>query len=135
MDSNEIHLKSFFSLDPSQRMEPLVTNRQCLIWLCVCPADESARRWQKLAHATFATYVIIGLVCTSAACLAFYWTYVSIDLGKSVYAFMLVFGQFTPIYAAVAGIFLQQKIGTIFDSLTTIYAASKLERNKTEAQI
>lgn len=107
-------------------MEPLVTNRQCLIWLYVCSADESASRWQKLAHAIFAAYVVIALVCTSAACLAFYWTFVSVDLGKSVYAFMLVFGQFTAIYAVVAGIFLRHKIGAIFDNLSTIYTASEL---------
>lgn len=106
-------------------MEPLITSRKCLVWLYVYPADESSSKWQKLAHATFATYIIVALIGVVAACYAFSWKFASIDLGKSVYAFMLVFDQFTAIYAVLAGFLLRHKFGKIFDNLTTIYQARK----------
>lgn len=107
-------------------MEPLTTNRRSLIWLCVSPADEFTNQRQKWAHAIFAVFTIIGLMCTFTACFAFGWKYLSTDLGKSIFAFMFVVGHFICIYAVLAGIFLlRHKFGILFDNLSDIYKASK----------
>lgn len=109
-------------------MEPLATNRQCLIWLRMCAADESANRRQKIAHAIFAMLVLTALMSGISASLIFMWKFISIDVGRSVFAFMLVATEFTVIYLASVGmILLRHKIGTIFDNLSTIYKDSKFE--------
>lgn len=108
------------------KMEPLSTNRRCLIWLCIHPADESASRRQKIAHSLFAMMVLVSLSCGCAASAAFCWNSVSIDLGRAFFSFMCVTTEFSMIYMALVGIFLMRhKIGTIFENLSKIYKASK----------
>lgn len=107
-------------------MDPLVTNRQCLICLRILPADETASRRQRLAHSIFAGAVLIGLACGMTACLAFCWKFASIDLGRSIFAFLFVIGEFTFTYMALVGmILLRHKIGSIFENLKAIYKASE----------
>lgn len=54
------------------------------------------------------------------------WKFLSIDAGKSIFAFMFVVGQFICMYAVLTGIFLlRHKFGAIFDNLSAIYKASK----------
>lgn len=107
-------------------MEPLVTNRRCLVWLCICPADEYTSRWQKLAYIIFAMFVSSGLIGGSAACLAFSWKFLSIDLGRAMFAFTFVAAEFTAIYMALVGVIsMRRKIDTIFKNLSTIYKNSK----------
>ena len=107
-------------------MEPLSTNRRCLIWICIHPADESASRRQKIAHSLFATMVLVTLLSGCAAGIAFCWKFVSIDLGKTFFSFMCVAAEFSALYMALVGMFLMRhKIGTIFENLLKIYKASK----------
>lgn len=106
-------------------MEPLVTNRRCLIWLYAYPADASTTRWQKLAHVAFAVFVLTVLIGHFASSFVFGWKYISIDVGKSVFAFMFCINEFFLISLMAAGMILLRKIGRIFDDLSTIYKASK----------
>lgn len=103
-------------------MEPLATTRQSLTWLCMCPADESSSRWQKIAYTAFTT---IGVVVTGVGIvggLTFCAKFVSIDLGKSMFAFLYVAAEFTVIYTALVVLLLMRhKIGSILKALTTIY--------------
>lgn len=105
-------------------MEPLVTNRQCLIWLRICPADEFTSRRQKLAYTIFAVFVVIGLVCGLAGSLSSGWKFMSIDLGESVYAFVYSIALIIVLFMALVGqIVLPHKIVSIFDNLKAIYKA------------
>lgn len=107
-------------------MEPLATNRQCLIWLCVCPADERTSRWQKLAHIAFALTTLTGIICGFVSCSAFVWKFISIDVGRTMYAFTFMAGELAVIYMTLAGIvLLRHKISTVFENLGTIYNESK----------
>lgn len=108
------------------KMEPLATNRQVLIWLYMCPADESASRWQKIAHTISAMFALLGLICVFIACTAFIWKYVSIDVGRCIFAIMFLAAESTATYMALVGmVSMRQKIGRIFDDLSTIYKDSK----------
>lgn len=99
-------------------MEPLVTNRRCLIWISVCPADESSNRWQKLAYVIFSLIILAMLLFGITASAVFCWKFVSIDLGRSVFSFVVVAAEFTAIYLALVGmILLRHKIGAVFDNL------------------
>lgn len=110
----------------SKRMTPLATNRQCLIWLYICPAKKSTSQWQKLAHVICATTVLSGLICGFVSNAIFVWKFRSIDVGQTMYAFTFMSGEFSATYMALVGmIFLRHKIDTIFHKLSKIYKASK----------
>lgn len=104
----------------------LVTNRQCLIWLGLCPINESTSRWQEHAYAAVAATALIVLICFLVSCLAFGGKYLSIDVGRSVFAFMFSTGVFAMILMTLDGmILLRHEIGSIFDKLSAIYKTSK----------
>lgn len=107
-------------------MKPLVTNRQCLILLCICPADERTSRRQKLAYYCCATIALFGLIGGFISNLSFARKFLSIDVGQAMYAFTFLFDEFAVLYMTLVGmILLRQKIATIFDNLSGIYKARK----------
>lgn len=107
-------------------MQPLVTNRQCLIWLCICPAKKLTNRRQSLARAMCATIALTGLMCSFTSNLMFAWKFISLDVGQAMYALTFMFGGFAVLYMAVVGmILMRRKIASIFDNLSTIYKASE----------
>lgn len=107
-------------------MEPLTTNHKCLIWLSACPSNKPTNRWQKLAYVIFSLAILVVLLFGFSANLLFRWRFHSIDMGRSMFAFMFAVSEFGIIYMALVGmILLRHKIGTIFDSLSTIYKARK----------
>lgn len=109
-----------------KKMEPLVTNRRCLTWLCICEADKSTNRWKKFAHAIYAVTVVVGCIGAFASSFAYSWKFASIDLGKSLFSLMFVAAEITAIYSALVGmILMRHKIDPIFNSLSTIYRARK----------
>lgn len=107
-------------------MEPLITNRQCLVWLRSCSPEESTTARQKLVHTMFAMIVLTALICLFATSVAFSWKFASIDEGRSVFAIMFVLAEFALIcMELVAMIALRHKIDVIFDKLSAIYEGSK----------
>lgn len=107
-------------------MEPLKTTHRCLIWLCMCPAEETASRWQKFAYNTFGTIVLVAIISGFVANVVFCVRFISIDLERSMFAVMFVAAQFGVIYMALVAIFFKrQKINTIFKNLTIIYRDGK----------
>lgn len=108
-------------------MEPLVTNRQCLVWLRIGSPDESITQRQKQMHTTFATIVLAALFCVIVGCLAFFWKFISIDVGRSVFALLAAIVGFSALYMATVGmIWLREKICAIFDDLSAIHRDSKI---------
>lgn len=108
------------------KMEPLVTNRRYLVWLCMCPASKSTSRWQEIAHATFAITALTGLVSILVPCTVFFWKFISIDMGRCMFALVFIVAEFVAVYTALVGmISLRHKVGTIFDNLAKIYKDSK----------
>lgn len=106
-------------------MEPLPTTWRSLIWLCMCPSDNALRRWQKLPHATYTTICLGALIACFGSALAYCIKFVSIDLGRSMFSFVFVVGEFSVIYIGLVAIYsMYHKIDTIFKTLSTIYNAS-----------
>lgn len=122
-----VYLEETMLADNSEsRMEPLVTNRQCLVWLCICPADKSTSRWQKAAHAISAATALSGLIAGFASETAFAWKFISIDAGQAMYALTFMSGELAVFYMALVGmIFQRHKIDKIFINLSAIYKASE----------
>lgn len=115
-----------FVLFYCNKMEPLVTNRRCLIWLRVLPPEESSSRRQKIVHSIFFMMVLATLSFACLSSFTFCWKFVSIDLGRTMFSFMFVASEFAIIYTALVGmILMRHKIGAIFENLSTIYKASE----------
>lgn len=106
----------------SREMVPLVTNRRCLVWLRICSPVELTTQRQNAVRTTFAMIVLALLVCVVAACLTFCLKFISIDVGRSVFAILsAIIGISAICMAAVGIISLRRKIDGIFDNLSTIY--------------
>lgn len=126
MKNNTVVCSFLFVGELKKKMEPLVTTRQCLTWICMCPADESTSRWQKTKYTLFAVTTEIGLMCICTPAAVYFLKYISIDLGRSVFAFMFVVATFTAFCMGLIGmISLPHKIGRIFENLSKIYKDSK----------
>lgn len=107
-------------------MEPLATNRRCLIWITTCPPDKSTSRCQKIGYSIFTLAIFVVLLFGFTANSTFRWKFGSIDVGRSMFAVMFAVAEFCIIYMALVGMLLMRhKIGGIFDSLSAIYKASK----------
>lgn len=107
-------------------MGPLITNRQCLVWLCSCSPEESTIPRQRLVHTIFTWVILAALISLFATSLAFSWKFASVDPGRSVFAIMFVLAETAVIYMALIGwISLRHKIDTMFDKLSAIYKRSK----------
>lgn len=114
-------------------MKPLPTTRQCLVLLCICPADESTPQPEKNAHRLFARAIMILLLCGFASSLTFCWKFNSIDLGKAFFSFLITAGQFAALYTiCVATFLMRHKIDAIFDGLSTIYKDGKFSKQADE---
>lgn len=107
-------------------MEPLATNRQCLIWLCICPADESTDRWRKVAHIICATSALTAIFSGFVSSVVCAWKFISIDVGRTMFAFTFLSGEIATLYMAlIAMLLLRHKIDEIFKKLSMIYETRK----------
>lgn len=79
-----------------------------------------------MAYLIFAITISTALISAVTAYLAFGWKFISIDVGRSMFAFVFVADDFTAFYMALVGMFLlRHRIGTIFENLSIIYKDSK----------
>lgn len=106
-------------------MEPLVTSRRVMTWLCTHPADAATSKKERILY----------VVCTLAsgtttflallAGVAFIVLYLPVDLEICLYAVFQVASQIAVLNAMIIAVFNQQRIATIFTKLSQIYAASE----------
>lgn len=106
-------------------MEPLKTNRKVMIWLCMCPAEASSSKWNKIAYKAHVALQLIFYFCGVIATLAFALKFVQTDLEKSILAIFSTAGFISSSYVIISGITLRHKIEGIFKHLSTIYKTSK----------
>lgn len=107
-------------------MKPLETTHRCLIWLCMCPPNETSSRCQKISYTVFGTIVLVAIISAFVSNVVFCMQFISIDLERSMFAVMFVAAQFGIIYMALVAIILKrEKINTIFKDLTIIYGNGK----------
>lgn len=107
------------------KMNPLVSNQWVLMWLCVCPASESASANKKVAYVAFTLLFCITILSTVAANVTFVIKFISIDLEKSLYAFVYIIAFSGIIYVMIVALLYRHKINAIFVELSAIYKASK----------
>lgn len=112
------------------KMQPLQTTRKAMMWILMCPTDESSRPWQKKAYVA---YFIYGMCMTMACfwgCLEYFLRYWSTDFEGSVYAVMCFVGGFSMVYFMIAAAVMREKVGYMFKILSEICENRKLNPNE-----
>lgn len=106
-------------------MEPMITTKKALMWICVYPADGNTNNWGKPVNILYLS-TILAFQCSglgfSIACFMKYW---SIDLEKSLYSPIQIATTLSSVYSLCIAVLLRDKILIMFNNLTKIYRASK----------
>lgn len=106
-------------------MEPLVTIRQMLIWLCVFQAEEGTSKRRKhlyFATSLFVVTILLSIFATSVFTLL---KLMSVDLEQSLYALMQTIAVFSTLNMMFNTFILRQKLKIIFEKLSEIYSERK----------
>lgn len=111
--------------DSMKAMKPLECNYRALIWLCVNPNEKNVSRWLKAIRITFALSVFVANSCAVIASIAFFSTFVSIDLEESLYSLLQIAAYIFVVYASIATFVTRRKFHKIFKDLSEIYEKCK----------
>lgn len=109
-------------------MKPLLTNQKMLTLLCICPADETKRKWIKCMYITFSCVVITMEMCALCSSALFFRKNVSIDLDAALFALFQIFAMLETIYTYIVALVIRYKICDTIETLTSIYDKSKTFR-------
>lgn len=105
-------------------MRPLVTNQRVLTWLCVCPPDESTKKWQKRTYICFSVIISLANLTGLAASLAYFYKFLSIDLEKTLCTMSQVGALISTVYAGIYIFISRHQITALFENLSEIYKQS-----------
>lgn len=106
-------------------MEPLITNKWVLTWLCVFPAAKATGKLENLVHIIFTAIVFFGQFCGTVPHFIFFMKHKSTDLEGSLSAFM-GFTSFVAVDYIMLSFYVQRReVFTIFEHLSRIYANRK----------
>lgn len=106
-------------------MEPLKTTQQILIWLCMCPAEESSSVVKKAANTTISLIIFaINFGCTISGFMYFF-VFRSTDLKGCLFAFMASSATLVVLYTMTSAYFMRYKIKQLFVKLSIICCGSK----------
>lgn len=101
-------------------MKPLATNQRVLMWLNVCPVEESTSKRERDLYAAFSVGVFIVPLTVLAGSVLFFVQYWSIDLGQAFFAFFQIDVMIGFIYMAASVYALREKVTAIFKNLAEI---------------
>lgn len=119
-----------FTITFKKRMEPLVTTRQVLTWLWMYSDSKTSSIWKKLGQFVSGQLCLISQLLSFAGTTAFVIKFASVDLEKSLFAFMFVSGHFNAAFSITLAMLSRHKITALFTRLSKIYQTSKLKCNK-----
>lgn len=101
------------------------TTKQIFAWLCIRPFDNSMNRWSKIVYIIFAGCVFSANLCTVAASVAFFTTFMLVCLKECLYSLIQIAAYSCVSYAMLTMFIQRNKINNVFSKLKTIYNSSK----------
>lgn len=111
------------------KMYPLLATRQVFTWLLLCPPDQSASKWEKIAAFIGSFTLLTGVLSLVVGSLDYFRVNISINLDKSVYTLSQISGFSTVAYMMITALYLRHKINGIIDHLTSIYKKCEKKTN------
>lgn len=106
-------------------MEPLVTNKKVLVFLCVCPPDESMSVGNRAICIISAVIIFLLNASVVEVHFSYFLTFSSVNLAESLYALMYGIAFCAPVYGMISTLFVRNEFGGIFRKLSAIYRASE----------
>lgn len=110
-------------------MQPLPTTRRMMVWLSMCPSDQTTSRRQKINYIAYTLTILFVNLLSFLASLTFMTKFFSTDFDDVVFSCMTMTGEFGMIYIMIAAILMQNQIVEIFQNLSKIYKSSKLRQD------
>lgn len=101
-------------------MEPLITNRWLLTWLCVYSAARTTSELKKIGHIVFAVTVVFGLMCGTVSHFVYFLKFISTDLEGALVAFMGFTTFFALEYIMIVIYSERSQVTAIFEQLSHI---------------
>lgn len=101
-------------------MDPLLSNKWALTWLCVYPTAKTTSNWKIWAHRVFTVTVLFGLLCGTASHLAYFMKFKSTDLEGSLFGFMGFASFFALDYVMLFVYSQRNQVISIFEELAVI---------------
>lgn len=106
-------------------MKPLVTSHRVLTWLCFCSADAQISDREKRNHILFAITISTLNAFFLISSIAYFVTFMRIDLEKALCSVYQIAGFAFILYATIALFYLRDKTSIIFTKLSEIYQTRK----------
>lgn len=106
-------------------MEPLVTNRRVMTWLCMCPAEKSASKKERIFYVAFAFTVTTTSLIFLLASVVYVMKYLLIDFEPSLYALFQAVAEVAMMNLVFVAFLMRHQIEAVFTQLSKIYRASK----------
>lgn len=101
-------------------MNPIATSQRALVWLCVCPDDESSILI-KFARPVV-PFILFSFFATGfMTSVAFFSKFVSVDLKEALYALLQIGGTVDGLYIMFVGYVSRKKINKTIRNLLKIY--------------
>lgn len=106
-------------------MDPLLSSKWALTWLCVYPAAKTTSSLKKLAHLVFTVTVLFGLFCGTVSHFVYFIKFKSTDLEGSLFGFM-GFASFLALDYVMFFVYSQRnQVVSIFQQLVVICESCK----------
>lgn len=105
-------------------MDPLVTTKRILIWMCMYPAEKLSR-WRSAARIAFVVMQFCITLFAVSAYMAFIVENIATDLENVLLTFMAFVACSNLIYVMIVAFFVRHQVPSIFKQLSNIYAAGK----------
>lgn len=106
-------------------MEPLVTNRHVLTWLCLYPAPKGVSPYKRMGHILFSGIVFGANVSYLVVSFIFLLKHIRVDLREAFFAIYQVAGMIAPIYCTIIAYFSRHNMLKIFNGLAKVYNESE----------
>lgn len=106
-------------------MEPLLTNRRIMMWLCVCPAIATSTKWQRFGYMVFTFFIIALNLSGLAASAVFFTKFVWTDLENSLFNIFNMSGHLSVLYMFIILFSSRRKITSLYEFLAELYRARK----------
>lgn len=108
------------------KMVPLFTIRQALTWMCVYPAEKTAKWRTKITYISFSFGIILMIGSLIITSLIYIFENITLDFEKALFAALQFCGGIELMYTILSAFNLRQKIVHIFEGLSHICDACKI---------
>lgn len=102
-----------------------MTVQRVLVWLLMCPSDETLNKWNKIAHLIFSLAIFLSNFWCVMVHLVYFMKFSTIDLEKSLYAAMYSIFISGIVFITIFMIAFRQKISNLLKTLSNMYHSSK----------